>query len=135
MNCPCGSGLSYRACCAFLHNGKVAPTPLALMRARYSAYALGKIDFIIRTTHPLNAQVQSNKKIWRETLKQRCRHTQFNGLEIVETKDGKTPDEGYVTFRAFLSVNQTPYIQHEQSYFLRVKGNWLYRDGTKEEER
>lgn len=134
MNCPCGSGLPYRTCCAALHNGKAASTPLELMRARYSAYALGKIDFIIRTTHPLNAQYKSNKKVWREALKDWCRHTQFNGLEIVETKDGKTLDEGYVIFRAFLCINQTPYTQYEKSYFLRVKGNWLYRDGIREEE-
>ena len=41
-SCPCGSGRSYAACCRPAHDGSVPPpTPEALMRARYSAFALG----------------------------------------------------------------------------------------------
>jgi len=51
--CPCGSAQPYSRCCEPLILGaKSAPTPEALMRARYSAYAKTEVDFIIATTHP-----------------------------------------------------------------------------------
>ncbi|MBJ7449651.1 MAG: hypothetical protein JHC93_04750, partial [Parachlamydiales bacterium] len=50
--CPCHSSLDYEKCCKPFHDGIPAPTALALMRSRYSAYALHLIEYIIATTHP-----------------------------------------------------------------------------------
>ena len=55
--CPCRlrekEPLAYSACCApYLEAGRPAPTAEALMRARYSAYALGKIDFLLDSLAP-----------------------------------------------------------------------------------
>lgn len=50
--CPCGSGKGYLACCGPLHAGARAPTAEALMRARYSAYALGDAAFVLNTCAP-----------------------------------------------------------------------------------
>ena len=42
--CPCGSGLAYGECCAPVINGSAkAKTAEALMRARYTAYAVKNI--------------------------------------------------------------------------------------------
>ena len=41
LACPCGLGDDYDACCGRLHAGAPAPTAEALMRARYSAFAVG----------------------------------------------------------------------------------------------
>ena len=39
--CPCGSGATYGECCGPIHDGTAkAKTAEALMRARYSAYAV-----------------------------------------------------------------------------------------------
>ncbi len=40
--CPCGSGRALDACCGPIIEGAPAPSPEAMMRSRYSAYALGK---------------------------------------------------------------------------------------------
>ncbi len=40
MDCPCGLGDDYEACCRRLHAGSPAPTAEALMRSRYSAFAV-----------------------------------------------------------------------------------------------
>ena len=51
--CPCGNGV-YQACCQpfHLHTG-LAPTAEALMRSRYSAFALGGLgDYLLQTWHP-----------------------------------------------------------------------------------
>ena len=50
--CPCCSGLKYSECCQQHHSGTMPSTPLAVTRARYSAYATSNPGFIIDTTHP-----------------------------------------------------------------------------------
>ncbi|MCB1240613.1 MAG: SEC-C domain-containing protein, partial [Tetrasphaera sp.] len=51
--CPCGTSLSYAACCRrFVVDGELAPTAEALMRSRYTAYAMGSGDHLFRTWHP-----------------------------------------------------------------------------------
>ena len=52
--CPCGLGAAYVECCGLYHAGPLhllAPTPEALMRSRYSAYALGLRDYVLDTWH------------------------------------------------------------------------------------
>ena len=52
--CPCGTGASYRRCCApYLAGEREAPTAEALMRARYSANA--------RTRTGTNGKHQHNR--------------------------------------------------------------------------
>ena len=54
--CPCGSGDTLDHCCGPLHRGeRKAATAEALMRSRYSAYALGKLDYLI-ATHPMPSE-------------------------------------------------------------------------------
>ncbi len=51
--CPCGSGKPYSGCCSRYHSGNAAaPSPEALLRARFSAYAMQLVDYIVDTTHP-----------------------------------------------------------------------------------
>src|SRR5437867_3549203 len=45
MKCPCHSGKKYSECCEPYHQGLPAPTPLALMRSRYAAYALQNAEY------------------------------------------------------------------------------------------
>ena len=48
--CPCGSGKKYADCCEPVVTGKTkAATAEALMRARYTAYVVHEIDFIVNT--------------------------------------------------------------------------------------
>lgn len=51
--CPCGSNKPFDYCCRPIVEGqKAAPTAEALMRSRYTAFALGAIDYLIDTTAP-----------------------------------------------------------------------------------
>jgi SEC-C motif-containing protein len=51
--CPCGTGLELAQCCEpFIKGKSKAPTAEKLMRSRYSAFALGDIDYIEKTTDP-----------------------------------------------------------------------------------
>lgn len=61
--CPCLSGDTYGSCCGRYHAGlrpgpdgaapgPHAPTAEALMRSRYSAFAVGDADYLRATWHP-----------------------------------------------------------------------------------
>ena len=51
--CPCQSGLDYDACCEPLIKGtRPAPDPEALMRARYTAFAMVEMPYLRDTLHP-----------------------------------------------------------------------------------
>lgn len=129
MECPCGSGALYSACCGLLHEGMAALRPSTLMRARYSAYAVGNVDFIMHTTHPMNAHFRRKKEPWRSSLALWCKQTEFKKLEIVDIQENADSKEGYVTFRAFLQTGDESYVLHEKSYFIKTAAGWLYRDG------
>eukprot|EP01038_Epipyxis_sp_PR26KG_P012557 gene12557-16841_t len=58
--CVCGSKLSYGNCCGKLHNPQVSLTSIThkdiinVARARFTAFAIGDGDFLIKTTHTSN---------------------------------------------------------------------------------
>lgn len=123
--CPCQSSFIYEDCCGRYHkSGSHAPTAEALMRSRYSAYAMGNAQYLFRTWHTsTRPTLQSLKKSGPQTL---------IGLKIISTKAGGTDDtKGMVEF---ISSRYSPSLmgeieQHaEKSLFARVKGNWVYID-------
>lgn len=128
MKCPCHSKKTYEECCAPFHNLiKLPTTAEQLMRSRFSAYALGKVEYIIKTTHPkhkdqLIALAQRKKQI--EAF---CKSTQFENLTILETE--KSLPYSYVTFHAQLSQGGQDVSFTEKSRFEKLDGKWFYLDG------
>ena len=126
-SCPCGSDEPYGRCCLPLHLGeRHAATAEQLMRARYSAYAAGHLDYVWQTWHPRTrpAELTADPELT------------WIGLEIVDTVDGRTGDEsGEVEFRAHYTQNQrsgqiaTGGTLHERSRFAVRARRWFYVDG------
>ncbi|WP_459741119.1 YchJ family protein, partial [Pseudomonas aeruginosa] len=86
MPCPCGSGAEYAGCCEPPHLGRAAPTAEALMRSRFSAFALGLAPYLLATWHPSTRpeSLDLDDVTWRR-------------LQIVETVAGGAGDtEGIV---------------------------------------
>jgi len=65
--------------------------------------------------------------------------SKFLRLEILGTADGATPDEGFVTFRAWFKFRRQTYggqrdskipvqTMTEKSRFTKADGRWLYRE-------
>src|SRR3982750_4285756 len=98
--CPCDSGLSYKNCCQVLHKGGKAASPEALMRSRYSAYALHLTTYIMKTTHPDGTRYNSDAATWKREIELFCQNTRFERLQILAAQDDM------VTFRATLFANQ-----------------------------
>lgn len=116
--CPCGTGGTYAACCAaYVIDGKPAPTAEALMRSRYTAYAIGASDHIFRTWHPRtrpdDVRVDDN--------------LQWMGLEIVDVVDGGIEERsGTVEFVARWTAHGQHGEMRERSTFARRGGRWVY---------
>ncbi len=120
MLCPCCSGEKYSDCCKPYHEGKLPPTALALMRSRYTAYALGKANYIIMTTHPKSPYYEKDRKKWQKAILEFCHSTQFLKLEIIGY------GEDWVHFIAHLGHAQL----NEKSQFEKIDGKWQYLKGT-----
>lgn len=120
-NCPCGGGV-YRRCCGPLHDtGTAAASPLQVMRARYSAYALGRMDFLKTTWHPKTCPFD----LGAADPKPR----QWLGLEV---RDHSCQDDqsAMVEFVARYRIAGRAYRLHERSRFVRHEAHWVYLDGA-----
>ncbi|HBV38670.1 MAG TPA: hypothetical protein DEF05_03015 [Erwinia sp.] len=124
-SCPCCSGLEYSLCCQpWLNGDGIPPTPQALMRSRYTAYAKNDADYLIATWHP-----DCDAARFRESLEESFAVTRWLSLHIVEAQVPGDNAEGYVTFFARFSENQRNGFIHERSRFLRLAQRWYYVDG------
>lgn len=124
--CPCGSGRAEAACCAPVLAGAPAPTALALMRSRYTAYVRGAIDHVV-ATH--DATTRAGFDV--EAATRWSKDTTWLGLDIVATElGGEDDDVGIVEFVARGVTRGAAFAQHERSSFRRVDGRWFYVDGA-----
>jgi SEC-C motif-containing protein len=122
LACPCGLGDDYESCCGRLHAGAPAPTAEALMRSRYSAFAIGDPAYLLHSWHPSTRPAELS-------LDPGQRWTR---LEILSTTGGGLLHaEGTVEFRAhYRTADGRSGSMRENSRFVRENGRWLYLDGT-----
>jgi SEC-C motif domain protein len=122
QRCPCGTGLPLAECCGRLHDGTAtAATAEQLMRSRYSAFVLGRPEYLRETWHPTTRPADLD-------LDGAVRWT---GLDVLATTGGSPLEAaGTVEFRASYVVAGRAGAQHERSRFLRERGRWLYLDGV-----
>jgi SEC-C motif-containing protein len=122
MRCPCrkkSEVVAYGDCCEPYHAGvRAAPTAEALMRSRYSAFALEKADYILASWHP-------------STRPERIEFTpgleQWLMLKVIGARENG--DEGEVEFVARSRIGGRAHELHEVSRFVREAGRWLYVSG------
>lgn len=122
MQCPCQSGKTYTDCCFPYHDGKPAPTAEALMRSRYSAYALHIPVYLYRTWDAQNRPSKQDLK--------KSPPLDWIGLQIVRTEAGsEQDDQGVVEFIARYRDDAGEHQLHEVSEFRRDKSGWVYVSG------
>ena len=123
--CPCTSGKKYKDCCQPFHKGKAPETAVLLMRSRFSAYALGKVGYILKTQHPDSFKKDKSVVTFRKDLKHFCANTNFLGLKILDEAQ-LTKTKATVTFYAVLTQNGADASFTERSLFEKENGRWLY---------
>lgn len=116
--CPCGSQLVYDNCCGKYHRGEPAPTAEALMRSRYTAYALKNENYLLATYHPdtrpADLAPQNDEVKWID-------------LKIISKEKGMPTDtEGMVEFVARYKIGGRAFKMTEKSRFFRIENRWYY---------
>lgn len=123
-SCYCCSGNSYRDCCEPLILGtKVAESPEALMRSRYSAFHLNNAEYIFNTYGAIQRQSMQPSEI-----AQSNKNTSWCGLAVLSA--GNLSDcEGFVEFKAYYLEGKQLYLLHERSQFEKQDSQWRYTTG------
>ncbi|MDY0047914.1 MAG: YchJ family protein [Thauera propionica] len=123
--CPCGSGRAFSDCCAPVIAGNTpAADAEALMRSRYTAFALQRGDYLLATWHPdtrpttLDLDEEPAPK--------------WIGLEIRRHRllAAEEPATAEVEFVARYRVGGRAHRLHETSRFVHEDGRWYYVDGV-----
>ncbi|MEU7767997.1 YchJ family metal-binding protein [Nocardia sp. NPDC049190] len=120
--CPCGRGEAFDDCCGpVLRGERSAATAEALMRSRYTAFASGDVDYLLRSWHPRTRPP--------EMLLDPAQRWLFLEIRAAE-QGGLFDDSGTVEFVAHYRDDNGRGMLHEVSRFARSDGAWVYLDGT-----
>lgn len=123
--CPCGTTKDYTHCCSlYIDNGQLAVSPEILMRSRYCAYTMGKIEYIEQTMRgkALIGFEEREAKRW-------ARRVNWIGLQVLNVIP-EDKNKGYVEFVALFMDKGTLQSIHEISEFEKIEGRWFYTDGN-----
>lgn len=119
--CFCGSGISFEDCCQkYIDGTQKAPTALALMKSRYSAYATHQADYLWNTTHSSQRKFYAKADIlnWATANK-------WQKLEIISATENTVEFKAY-----FLDEKNQNQIHHEFSTFKKENDSWFYVEGS-----
>ncbi len=122
-HCLCGHNLDYAHCCGLYHSGEKLPaTAEALMRSRFTAYAMHNAGYLSATWETARCP---------ETIDFSREKAEWRRLEIIGVKKGGLKDsKGVVEFKAYFLLDGEEYAMHEISRFVKSDGRWFYLDGA-----
>ena len=112
---------TYADCCGrYLDGGETAPTAEALMRSRYTAYTMGRENYLLATwsqsTCPASLPLAAEPS------------RKWLGLEVKRHEQSQ-PDKALVEFVARYKIGGRACRLHETSRFAREDGRWFYVNG------
>jgi len=113
--CPCGSGKDLDQCCRPYMDGSLsAPTAEALMRSRYTAYALQDSQYLLDSWHASTRPESIDLDPALQWIRLRILNSNGNHVEFV----------------ASYRLQGRAHSLHENSRFVFEDGNWFYVDGV-----
>ncbi len=127
-DCPCCSGQEYADCCEpFISGTAAAETAEQLLRSRYSAHAVGAVDYIIATNH-----ADTRDSIDRDATEKWAAESTWIGLDIKQVSGGSSKDtqaqiEFVATYRDGRDRTQK---HHELALFEQTDGAWFFKDAA-----
>jgi SEC-C motif-containing protein len=96
------------------------------MRSRYSAYVLGRVEYLLDTTLP--AQKEG---LDREAIAQWSAQSTWLGLDVESAElIGGQPEHAFVTFTARWHDAEGEHRHRERSAFVQHEGRWFFIDPT-----
>ena len=123
--CPCLTGKPYKNCCEPLHKGKrKALTAEELLRARYSAFVVSDIDFIISSHHS-----KTSGEVNRDEITKWSKDSKWEGLVILQKEAGEEADSsGTIVFHAKYVLEGELQNHYEKATFEKEEGAWKFYD-------
>lgn len=118
--CPCrkmSEAVTYADCCRHYHRGAAAPTPEALMRSRYAAFAVHNAAYLLATWHASTRPATIEFEAGRE----------WYMLKVI--KAAEMGETGTVSFLARSRLGGRIWALEEVSRFVREGGRWYYVEG------
>ena len=125
-HCLCGSKKLYEVCCEpYLNGVKNTEIPEYLMRSRYTAYSLARIDYIAKTMRKKAAENfdANSAREWASSVT-------WLGLTVIDSST-TSQNSGTVTFFARFSDHGVKKFIYEKSNFEKIGSQWFYVDGIK----
>ena len=118
-NCYCGTGKAFIECCQpYISGNEKAPTAEALMRSRYSAYAVHDAEYLWQTT-----ALKERRHHSKAAMLDWAKSNQWLKLEVLNAT------ETTVEFKAYyLDERLRAQVHHEKSTFINEGGSWYYAD-------
>ena len=131
--CPCGrtsprplgakkppQPIAFAACCApLLQGSQPAANAEALMRSRYTAYALGDAAYVLRTWHPSTRPAEMALDA----------STHWLGLQV-QQHNVLDATHAEVAFVARYKMHGRAHRLQEHSRFVLENGQWFYVDAV-----
>ncbi|OFC68736.1 YchJ family protein [Alteromonas confluentis] len=119
MLCYCNSQREYKQCCGpLLDDGIATPNAEQLMRSRYSAYKVGRFDYILATYSR-----EKRSQLTTQDLQASAANTHWLHLDVCHA------DIDTVEFKAWFSEGKKLGLMHETSSFVQEDGHWRYHTG------
>lgn len=124
-SCFCQSGSPYPSCCEPFIQGKTkAKTAEDLLRSRYSAFAVGAVDYIIGTHHS-----KTREQVKRDEIESWSKDSKWIGLKILQKEAGEASDnQGTIIFHAQYEQNGKLENHYGRSFFEKENGEWRFYD-------
>lgn len=127
IQCPCGSQELYSSCCKTIHSYENQEYSVEkLIRARYSAYSLQLVDFLLHTTHPCSKLFTKPIKKIKEDIVSFSKSYSFTSVSVNTVKYENKCSAAEYTITLESSEKVTTY--NEVGLFDKVNDRWLYRD-------
>jgi SEC-C motif-containing protein len=125
--CPCRSGSTFSACCGpVLDGSRDAGSAEALMRSRFTAFALRDLEHLLRSW---DAEHRPAREELADSLSE---DLEWRRLRILDADGGGPTDStGVVEFVAIARGEAGKVRLHERSRFRRTAEHpgWVYVDG------
>jgi SEC-C motif domain protein len=123
--CPCGSTNDASQCCLPVIQGlRHAATAEELLRARYTAFTRGDVDFILNSHHS-----RTRHEVKREEIEDWSKNSEWLGLKIFQQEAGKKEDDqGTIIFGAQFRTEGETQNHVEKSFFEKESGEWKFLD-------
>lgn len=127
--CACGSGRPYAICCRPWHQGGEPPEPVALVRSRFAAYALGQWAYLWRTLDRDHVERTGDEASFVARLAEGSRGLVFKKLLIIASAPRDDSGRAHVLFHADIRAERRQIGFAEHSRFRHDGVGWRYESG------